>query len=146
VLEANPTLADAAIGYAGTLIRLRRYAEARDRLREGMNAHRDQLFFAHALSRVLAAAPDEAVRDPSQAQTIVDGLVKQHQTIEVGETAAMILADRQQFQQAAALQRQLIATASQANQPELARQLAANLQRYEQGQPCRTPFREDELP
>ncbi|HEY7169882.1 MAG TPA: tetratricopeptide repeat protein [Vicinamibacterales bacterium] len=146
VLAVNPTMADAETGYAATLIRLRRYAEARDRLREATNAHADQLFYPHALSRLLAAAPDDAVRDPAQAQAIVDRLVQHNQSLEIGETQAMILAERRQFPQAAALQRQLIAAADQASQPQLSRQLAANLRRYEQGQPCRTPFREDELP
>jgi tetratricopeptide (TPR) repeat protein len=146
VLAISPTMADATIGFAATLIRLHRYAEARDRLRDGMQAHADQPFFALALARLLAAAPDDTVRDPAQAQAIVDRLVKQYQSIEIGETQAMILAERRQFPQAAALQRQLIAAADQANQPQLSRQLAANLQRYEKGQPCRTPFRDDELP
>jgi len=146
VLAVSPTLADATIGYAATLIRLHRYAEARDRLREAMQAHAEQPFFAHALSRLLAAAPDDTVRDPGQAQAIVDRLVKEHQTIEIGETQAMILAERRQFPQAAALQRQLIGASDQANQPQLSHALTANLHQYEQGQPCRVPFREDELP
>jgi hypothetical protein len=111
-----------------------------------MNTHPDQGFFAHALARLLAAAPDDRVRDAAQAQAIVDRLLQQNQTIEVGETAAMILAERRNFQQAAALQRQLIAAADKASQPDLSRELTANLQRYEHGQPCRTPFRDDELP
>ena len=45
------------------LVRLRRFQEARDRLADGVKTYPDQPGFAHALARLLAAAPDARVRD-----------------------------------------------------------------------------------
>ena len=58
------------------LVRLRRYREARDRLADAMNIYPDQPGFAHALARVLAAAPDDGVRDGRRALALVQTLLK----------------------------------------------------------------------
>src|SRR5262249_7408961 len=67
VLDREPAQRDAAFGYAMTLVRLQRYQEARDRIVDGMKAHPDQPLFSHALARLLAAAPDDRVRDGRRA-------------------------------------------------------------------------------
>jgi tetratricopeptide (TPR) repeat protein len=145
-LEADPTLADAAFGYAMTLVRLRRYQEARDRLAEDMNAHSDDPRFAHALARLLAAAPDDKVRDGRRAKTLVDALLKGGPTIEVAETAAMMLAELGQYAQAAATQRDVLNAAGQQGLGDVVTRLTENLHRYERGEPCRRPFADSELP
>jgi tetratricopeptide (TPR) repeat protein len=145
-LAANPTLADAAFGYAMTLVRLRRYEEARSRLTEGTKSFSDEPRFSHALARVLAAAPDDRVRDGQQAKTLVDGLLKGPQTIELAETTAMMLAELGDYAQAAAVQRDVLAAAGQRGMLDVVRRVTENLKLYERRQPCRTPFTEDELP
>ena len=145
-LEADPTLADAAYGYAMTLVRLRRYEEARDRLSEGTNAHPDQPMFSNALARLLAAAPDDRVRDGRRAKTLVDALLKGPPTMELAETAAMMLAELGQYAQAAATQRDVITAAEQRGLREDVTRLTENLHRYERGEPCRRPFTDAELP
>ena len=52
------------------LVRLGRYQEARDRLERDVQAFPDQLGFAHALARLLSAAPDDRVRDGARADAI----------------------------------------------------------------------------
>jgi len=146
VLETMPGLKEAVFGYAMALIRLHRYQAARDRLTEGMKIHPGDPVFSHALARVLAAAPDARVRDGRRAKALVDELLKKQQTIEVGETAAMTLAELGEYEQAAAVQRDVMAAAEKAGLRDVIRHLAGNLKLYEKRQPCRTPFADDELP
>ena len=128
----DPLLSDAAFGYAMMLVRLRRYHEARDRLTDGMKAHPDEPMFSHALARLLAAAPDDRVRDGRRAKILVDALFKAQQSIELGETIAMTLAELQQYEQAAAVQRDMMAAAKQAGLSDVAvRRMAENLRLYE---------------
>jgi hypothetical protein len=77
---------------------------------------------------------------------LVDGLLAREKSIDVGATAAMMLAELGDYEQAAALQREVIAAAEQAGLSDAVRHMIDNLKLYEQRQPCRTPFTEDELP
>jgi tetratricopeptide (TPR) repeat protein len=146
VLSQEPTQVDAAIGYAMTLIRLKRYREARDRLADSMKAHPRHATVRHALARLLVAAPDDKVRDSQQAKALVDELFKEQQTIELGETAAMLLAEMGQFEQAIAVQRDVLTAASNSGLLNVVRRLNVNLERYQRREPCRVPFTEEELP
>ena len=67
VLRLNPAVSQASFGYAMGLVRLGRYQEARARLETAMKTFPDQPGFAHALARLLAAAPDDRVRDGARA-------------------------------------------------------------------------------
>jgi tetratricopeptide (TPR) repeat protein len=145
-IDANPTLSDAAFGYAMTLIRLRRYADARNRLTESMKLFPDQPMFSHALARLLVAAPDDRVRDGARGKALVDALIKGPQTFELGETTAMMLAELGHYEQAATVQRDVLKAAEQAGLLQIVKRGTENLRRYESRQPCRTPFTEDEFP
>jgi hypothetical protein len=130
-----------------TLVQLKRFQAARDRLVEGRSRFRDDPRFVHALARLLAAAPDARVRDGAKAIEIVDELLRHEQrTIELGETLAMALAALDRFDEASALQRQLIAGAEKGGLKSVVSRLAGNLQLYERREPCRTPWAVDELP
>ncbi len=146
LLSVHPDLTEARFGHAIALIQLRRYREARDRLTEGMKTYPDQLSFAHGLARLLAAAPDDQVRDGRRAMALAQDLIKQGRTLDLGATVAMAFAELGQFGQAAAVQRDLIAAAEKAGLPEVVSRLSRNLGRYERGEPCRTPWTADEVP
>lgn len=145
-LNLDRQFADAIAGYSLTLVRLRHYREARDRLAEGLKLHPDQPLLALMLARLLAAAPDAGVRDGRWAMAIVHELLKKDQSLEIGETLAMTTAELGDYQQAAAVQRNVIAGAERAGNRDLARHMAENLQLYERRQPCRTPWRDGEMP
>ena len=113
------------------LIRLQRYPEAPDRLSDGMKTFPDEPMFSHALARVLVAAPDDRVRDGRRAKILVDDLLKGPQTIELGETTAMMLAELGDFAQAALVQRDILAAAAQRGLPDVQRRATENLKRYE---------------
>lgn len=144
VLNVDPAHAEARLGHAVALADAGRYQEARDRLSEGMRAHPNQPVFAHALARLLAAAPDEGVRDGRRALAIVTELRTRGETAALAESTAMALAASGQYEQAAALQRQLLAAASRAGRAEVTSRLAADLAAYQRRQPSRTPWRADE--
>jgi hypothetical protein len=151
-LKIEPLRADAALGYAMTLALLERYAEARDRLTDGLATFPDEPRFRRALTRLLAAAPDDRVRNGRLALTMAEQLLKQSQQnvdegLAVGETYAMALAEVGQYTTAAAVQRDVQTAAQKADvSNDVIRRLTDNLARYERGVPCRRPWMPDELP
>ena len=147
VPELDPARPDAAFGAAMNLVRLERYGEARQRLEEAADAFPEQgSRFTHPLARLLAAAPDDAVRDGRRALAIVEGLAETEQSLLLGESLAMALAEVGRYAEAATVQRDLVAAAAQSGLRDTATALGANLRRYERGLPCRQPWTADELP
>ncbi len=144
VAEADPSLSDAVLGRALTLADLGRYGEARDQLSAGMMTFPEHMGFPHALARVLAAAPDDRVRDGRRALALIEGVLQRDKSTNTGEALAMALAELQRFDEAAAVQRDLIAAARQAGDPQLARALGDNLGRYQARRPSRIMWRTDE--
>lgn len=145
-LEADPTASQAAYGRAMAFVRLRRYREASDQFADGMSRFPDQPLFRLALARLLAAAPDDQVRDGRRAMALVDELMKGPQSIELAETAAMGLAETGRYEEAATVQRDVLEAARRGGLEEAVRRVTDNLKRYERGEPCRRPFADDELP
>ena len=144
VAELDSAQPDAAFGAAMNLVRLERYAEARARLESAAERFPEQRpRFTHPLARLLAAAPDDATRDGPRALAIVEGLAEREQSLLLGETLAMALAEVGRYTEAATVQRDLIAAARQS---DLRASLASNLRRYERGLPCRQPWTAAELP
>jgi tetratricopeptide (TPR) repeat protein len=144
ILKTNPSVSQAAFGYAMALVRLHRYRPARDRLIDGMKSFPDQPGFAHALARLLAAAPDETVREGRRSLILMQDLLKRQKSPGLSETMAMTLAELGRYDEAVAWQRETIAAATQAGRADLAARLGENLRLYERGQPCRTPWRDDD--
>jgi tetratricopeptide (TPR) repeat protein len=144
VIKASPAVSQARFGYAMALVRLRRFQEARDRLADAVKTFPDQPGLAHALARLLAAAPDARVRDGRRAMTLMQDLLKTQRTLELMQTMAMTLAELGQYEEAVNWQREAIAAANQAGRRDLGPRLQENLTLYESRQPCRTPWREDD--
>ena len=125
------------------LVSLGRYREARDRLIEAIKLHPNQPALGEALARVLAAAPGSQVRDGRRAVTLMHELVKGQTSPEAMEAMAMAYAETGEYLQAVAWQGKAIAAAERAGRdPHVAKQMTANLQLFQQGKPCRTPWRE----
>ena len=143
-IELDPGNAPARFGEAMALVRLERYAEARGRLIRATVVHPGRTEFSHALARLLAAAPDERVRDGAQALELMRVLVASEPTTAVAETMAMTLAELGFFTEAVEWQRAAMAIAAGAARPDVAQRMASNLQLYLRRQPCRTPWREDD--
>jgi tetratricopeptide (TPR) repeat protein len=146
VLDVDPRIAGARYAQAIALARLQRYADARDVLREGRRLHPDQPSFALGLARVLAAAPDDRVRNGAEARTVLDALSDADRASDAGETVAMVLAELAIFDGAQAWQRRAIDAATQAGRRDVATRMREQLKEYERGEPSRIPWRADELP
>ena len=139
-LRINPRAPESRFGYAMALVRLRRYRDARDWITDAMQRHPDRTEFKHALARLLAAAPDDAVRDGRRALALVDELLGGPKSPALGETTAMALAENGRFDEAVAVQRKAIEAARSEGEPRDFAFMNANLRRYEMGRPCRTPW------
>jgi hypothetical protein len=126
------------------LVHLKRYEDARDVLTRASTTFSDQGGFAHALARILAAAPDDRVRDGRRALAIIETLLKSQRTLELMQTMAMALAEVGRFDEALQWQRDAIAAAAQSNRRDLNGRLTENLSRYERRLPCRTPWPEND--
>ena len=148
ILRIDAASIDAHFGEAMTLIQLNRFGEARDRLVEDMEAFPPIPIFAHALARILAAAPDASVRNGRRALEIANALAEQLEpNIDLGETLAMALAASGRYQEAATLQRDLLRAAESGGFPvPYLAHLRAMLQRYQAGQPSDTPWPPGAIP
>jgi tetratricopeptide (TPR) repeat protein len=145
IVRIDPSAGDARFGRAMALVRLRRFAEARVVLEEAVRVHPGQPGLAHALARILASAPDDAVRDGRRALAIMQSLEKTTAPgVTLIETTAMALAENGQFADAVARQRQAIALATQSRRTDLAMRLSENLRRYESMMPSRVPWADDD--
>ncbi len=142
--KINPRSSAARLGYAVTLIALGRTRDARDWLVNSVMLYPDRLEYKSALARLLAAAPDDSVRDPKQALAIIDGELRGQNTTEIGETIAMALANLGDFDQAVGIQRGVLAAAEKAGMKPSVARMTANLQLYQQGRPCRRPWANDQ--
>ena len=145
-LTDDADLAEASIGCAMTLVQLRRHREARALLEDAARRAPASVAFAHGLARLLATAPEARVRDGARARQIVEDLVAQGRTLDLGETMAMALAELGEYPRAVAVQRDLITAATRAGLTSAAARMAQNLSRYERRQPCRVPWTEQEWP
>jgi cytochrome c-type biogenesis protein CcmH/NrfG len=126
------------------LVRLGRYREAAASLQEASRLHPDQPGLAHALARLLAASPDDAVRDGPRSVALTERLLQQQQTASIQETMAMAFAEVGRFADAVAWQRRAIATARTNGQSSAVAWMVENLDAYERRQPCRMPWRADD--
>ena len=134
----NPRSVPAQLGYALALIDLRRYQDARAWLSDAVTRHPDQPALAHALARLLAAAPDDRVRDGRRAMEIVQELLKEDKSTDLGETMAMAFAELGDYDRAAGVQRGVMAAARDAGLQQSIRRMEENLRLYENHRPCRT--------
>ena len=144
VIETSPAISQARLGRAMALVRLQRYREARDELADAVNIYPDQPGFPHALARLLAAAPDDGLRDGRRALALVRTLLTQQKTMALAETMAMALAESGEYGQAVTWQREAIAEAERTGRKDLVPPMAATLGLYVAGRPCRSPWRDDD--
>ena len=144
-LAINPRQIVARLGCAMCLVDLKRYRDARDWLDEAAREFPDRGEYRMALARVLATSPDQRVRDAPRALAIAQDLFKGDHTTALGETIAMALAEYGDFQQAIAIQRDVIAAATRSRLTSQLPRMQQNLALYERHQPCRTPWSPDDL-
>jgi tetratricopeptide (TPR) repeat protein len=154
-LDVDPQSGEARFGYAMALVGLGRHREARDwleeataRLPDGADLTPEERTlrqqFPLALARLLAASPDDRVRDGRRALEITTALFHTTRTSILGETMAMAYAEVGEYGQAIQIQRDLRASARRAGLQSEVERLSRNLQLFEQGRPCREPWAADD--
>ena len=144
LLALDPAASQARFGLSMAFVRLKRFGDARATLEEAVAVHPGQPGFPHALARVLAAAPDAAVRDGRRALGLMEPLVTAEASPAVAETMAMVMAELARFDDASRWQERAIDAAAAAGQAGLAERMQDNLRLYRRRQPCRTPWRDDD--
>ena len=143
VIDLDPSFVDGWMARAMTQIQLGQFREARDGLRQGVLIHADHPGLSDLLVRILAAAPDAAVRDGVEAVSIMQERFKGPVSLEMYETMAMALAEVGRYEEAANWQRQAMSVAEQNGRSDVAALMAEALALYEQGQPARTFFNQN---
>lgn len=146
VVGVDPRNGFARLMQAMALIHSGDYARARKVLEEGSLALPNDPDIANSLARLLAAAPDPAVRDGDRALRIVNSLAQNQQgdAFEVGVTLAMALAAVGRFKEAAFYQQALIQQVERSGTSDLTRQLRRNLDLYTHQKPCTLPWDPDD--
>src|SRR5262249_20494769 len=130
VISLSPSASPAYFGSAMALVHLKRWSEAREALDHATATFPDQPGFAHALARLLAAAPDERVRDGRRALSLTSALLKSQRTRELTRTMAMALAEVGRFDEAVQWQREAMSAAAQSNRRDLTADLSETLSRF----------------
>jgi tetratricopeptide (TPR) repeat protein len=144
LIELDPRVAESRFGYAMALVDVGRFAEARDQLQQGLQMFADRPGFGIALARVLAAAPDAAVRDGQRALSVLQSLPESAQhTLDYAVATAMSLAETGRFDEAASLQQQVLEQLP-GTDPRLRQHLTESLLAYRQHRPLRRPWSDAE--
>jgi len=128
---------------AELLTRLGRFSEARKRLEEAHQRFPERGRTAHALARLLAACPDPTLRDGKRALDLAQQVYTADQSPQHAETIALALAEVGNCQEASKWQTRLVEIAEKGGNVGLIQRLKADLARYEQGEACRPPIRDN---
>jgi tetratricopeptide (TPR) repeat protein len=124
------------LGEAETLVRLERYAAARERLEAGLRTLPQSGLLTHGLARLLAACPDLTLRDGLRARPLAFAVWQAQPTPGHAETVALANAEAGDCAEAARWQR--IALEAAASLPAgKVEEMKTHLAAYERGAPCR---------
>jgi Flp pilus assembly protein TadD len=140
LLAAQPAETRARLELLLCQVSLDRYAEALSTVEEGLRLSPDDPALKQGQARLLAAAPDDALRDGARAVALADAILLSQRSAESLELAAMAQAELGVFGEAERLQREALAIVGPADRPEWKAYLEANLARYQARQPCRQPW------
>ncbi|MDY7093132.1 MAG: tetratricopeptide repeat protein [Acidobacteriota bacterium] len=133
VRRQNPSETMAWLGEVTALTLGDRRAQARRTLEEAISALPNNVHLAHALARLLATSGEVSGEDARRALALAQAAMEESQTLERGETLALALAAAGRYDEALALQEQLLAAARRESLTDLADRLEADAERYRQG-------------
>ena len=125
-------------------IKAARFAEARKVLEDGVTAQPDQPIYVNALARVLATAPEAAVRDGPRALQAAKTLFEATHNPDVGLTYAMAMAETGHFAEATILQKETIIAFERSRAEGSPAFMARNLALYEQRKATREGWPADD--
>jgi tetratricopeptide (TPR) repeat protein len=114
--------------------------EIRVLLEQGLAQDRDDPAVGYLLAALLAASPDQRLRDPARALELAGRLQARFPSAEHLELLAMSSAENGDFDAAVAQQKRALGTAYGHFRFEVLPRLRRNLERFEAGEPCREPW------
>jgi len=138
-VDRAPFSSAARMEEASLLVELGRYQEAAKHLDDAYALMPRDSAVVFGLVRLLAAAPDLAVRDGQRAAELGQELVDARPTTVNAELLAEALAENGQCDEAAQWQRKVIGAEAEKAPAARLQSLQAGLARYEAGPPCRPP-------
>ncbi|HVR30403.1 MAG TPA: tetratricopeptide repeat protein [Thermoanaerobaculia bacterium] len=143
-IDLGPETAEARLTLATARILGGELEAARRGLEEALALHPSDPRIADTLARVLAAAPDDAVRDGAAAAEIASKLLEAAPSAQHAETLAMALAELGRYAEAAKLQERVVAgiESSGGEAPGLLDGARRRLEQYRRGEPARAPWLE----
>ncbi len=110
------------------------------RLEEARQISPEVEAFAYFLSALLAASPEDRIRDGARALVLAEALYRGYASPEHAELVAMARAELGDFAGAAEQQQRALALAMGEGRWYLLPRLAANQERFGAGRPCREPW------
>ena len=114
-----------------------------ERLREALREHPDDQWFSYIQARILAASPEDGLRDGVRALEISTWLAEKTTGPEILEVKAMSYAELGQFEKAIETQNSALFMAFSMGRVDLIPAMQTNLALYQQGKPCRRPWSDD---
>jgi len=141
VAQRQPGLPPARLGGILCQLQLGQYGAARRNLEGAVRAFPRQRRFFHLLARILAAAPEEALRDGARALELAQMLATFNVDARLAETCAMALAETGAFEQAVVWQQRAV---NRAEDEAYKTRLLTVLQDYVDRKPCRQPWAADD--
>lgn len=139
-VEHLPADEQAALDEVALLVRMERFRQARGRLEEAHQRLPQSGRVTHALARLLAAAPDAALRDGARALELAREVDGARPDAGSAATVAQALAELGRCPEAVVWQRRALDAARREGPPERLAGLEQTLAAYERGAPCRPPL------
>lgn len=141
--KLDPGNESSVIEGAAALVRLGLYFRSKRVLEAGAERMPESGWIAFALARLLAACPDEAVRDGKRALEIALLVFEADSSPRHAQVVAQALAELGRCEEAAEWQEKLIESARRDGVDDASGVLKTDLERYQGGAPCRPPITEN---
>lgn len=125
------------IDLSDLLTEQREYGRAIEMLTAAFERFPDRGLTASTLAKLLATCPELSLRDGAKAVELASRVVQAQRSPEHLETLALSLAEAGRCEEAARIQKELVALAKKLGNEELESRLRTELVRYEAGSPCR---------
>jgi hypothetical protein len=133
----------------GQILALIRQGTAHAILLESLQAarirHPQDPYFAYLLATLLAASPEQGIRDGARALDLAKALYEREPTPGHTELLAMAYAETGDYERAVTIQQQAVATALAFHRLDLLPRLSEHLTLFQERQPSRTPWPERAL-
>lgn len=116
------------------------WARAADRIETAHRLFPQDRAIAAGLARLLAACPEDGLRDGPRSVRLSEGLIGVSSELDAVEALAMAYAEVGRFDDAVEAQTKAFDAVKRVDRADLQRVMESNLELYSNGQPCREPW------